>query len=107
MLCKANTRHIVLQSRSLVYNTTSSGHFGHANREQNHTIFRCYKIANFFQTRFKLLNSVLKMLNFQNIEKVISLHMYFKVFCSFLAAIFKDRSLTALLELNIFGNLIW
>ena len=68
MLCIANTRRIVLQSRSLVHNTTSSGHFGRAIR----TIFRCYKIANFFQTRFKLWNSVFKMkLNFQNIDASI------------------------------------
>ena len=33
----------------------------------------------FFQTRFKLWNSVLKMLNFQNTEKLISLHMHFKI----------------------------
>ena len=32
MLCIANTRCIVLQSRSLVHNTTSSGHFGRAIR---------------------------------------------------------------------------
>ena len=32
MLCIANTRLIVLQSRSLVHNTTSSGHFGRAIR---------------------------------------------------------------------------
>ena len=32
MLCIANTRRIVLQSRSLVHNTTSSGHFGRAIR---------------------------------------------------------------------------
>ena len=32
MLCLANTRRIVLQSRSLVHNTTSSGHFGRAIR---------------------------------------------------------------------------
>ena len=30
---------------------------------------RCYKITNFFQTRFKLWNSVLKMLNFLKILK--------------------------------------
>ena len=47
--------------------------------EQNRTIFSCYKIANFFQTRFKLWNSVFEMLNFQNMEKVISLHIHFKV----------------------------
>ena len=32
MLCIAKTRRIVLQSRSLVHNTTSSGHFGCAIR---------------------------------------------------------------------------
>ena len=82
MLCIANTRCIVLQSRSLVHNTTSSGHFGRAIRdhfwEQIRTIFRCYKIANFFQTRFKLWNSVFKMLNFRNIEKLIALQMHLK-----------------------------
>ena len=31
-------------------------------------IFWCYKIAKFFLTRFKLWNSVLEMLNFQNID---------------------------------------
>ena len=83
MLCIANTRRIVLQSRSLVHNTASSGHFGCAIRrpflEQNPTIFRCYKIAIFFQTRFKLWNSVFEMLKFQNTEKVISLHIHFKL----------------------------
>ena len=43
----------------------------------NRSIFGCYKMAIFFfQTRFKLWNSVFKMLNFQNIEKLISLHMH-------------------------------
>ena len=32
----------------------------------------------FFQTRFKLWNSVFKILNFPNIEKLISLHIHFK-----------------------------
>ena len=70
MLCIANTRHIVLQSCSLVHNTTSSGYFGCAIRIP-------FLRANFFQTRFKLWNSVLKVLIFQNIEKLISLHMHF------------------------------
>ena len=30
ILCIANTRRIVLHSRSLIHNTTSSGHFGRA-----------------------------------------------------------------------------
>ena len=39
-------------------------------REQSRSIFRRRKITNCFQTRFKLWNSVLKRLNFQNIEKL-------------------------------------
>ena len=88
-LCIANTHRIVLPSHSLVHNTTSSGHvtrhFGHSIWrpfwEQNHTPFRHYKIANFFQIWFKLWNtcSVFKMANFQNIEKLILLHMHFKL----------------------------
>ena len=77
MLCIAKARRIVLQSRSSVHNITSSGHFGHF-REQNRTIFRCYRIAIFFfQSRFKLWSNVSKMLNFQNIEILISLHRHF------------------------------
>ena len=43
MLCVANTRRIVLQSRSLVHNTTSSRHFG---RAYSKTIFES-KITQF------------------------------------------------------------
>ena len=32
MLCIANSRHVLLQSCSLVHNITSSGHFGRAIR---------------------------------------------------------------------------
>jgi len=45
-------------------------------RAKSPTTFRLYKIANFFPTRFKLWNGVLKMLNFQGIQKLISLHMH-------------------------------
>ena len=80
--CIANTRRIVLQSRSLVHNTTSSGHvnvrFEDHFWEQNRTMFRRYNIANFFQILFKLWSSVLKMLNFRNIEKLIALQMHLK-----------------------------
>ena len=83
MLCIDNTRCIVLQSPSLVHNITSSGHFGCVIRRPflraKSPIFRCYKITNFFQTRFKLWNSVFKMLNFQTIEKLILLHIHFKI----------------------------
>ena len=42
------------------------------------SLFTSYKIASwFFQTCFKLLNSVFKMLNFQNTEKLISLPVPF------------------------------
>ena len=75
MLCIANTRRNVLQSRSFVHNTMSSGHFGRAIRKP----FLRAKSHNFqfFQTRFKFQTSFFKMLNFQTIEKLISLHMHF------------------------------
>ena len=74
----ANTSCIVLQSRRFVHNTTSSchaiGYFGRPTFwptifETKITTFRRYKIANFFQTQFKLWDSILKMLNFQNNKK--------------------------------------
>ena len=60
MLCIANERRIVLQSRSLVPNTTSSGHI--AWPRDSKTIFESkiaqfsgvIKSPNFFQTRIKL-----------------------------------------------------
>ena len=67
-------------------NTTSSGHFGREIRRpfvraKSHN-FQVFLSRYFFQTRFKLWNSVLKMLNFQTIEELISLHIYFKAtFC--------------------------
>ena len=97
MLCIANTCRIVLQSRSLVTTLRHQDilaarfedHFG----EQNRIIFRCYKIADFFQTRFQLWNSAFEMLNFQNIEKVIPLHIHFKEdICTLLLCNKKYRS---------------
>ena len=80
MLCIANARRIVLQPRSLVHNTTSSGHFDRAIRRpflraKSHT-FRCFKIA---KHGLNFWNSVFKMLNFQNIEKLVSLHLHFNL----------------------------
>ena len=74
MLCIANTCRIVLQSRSLVttlrHQDILAARFEDYFREQSRSIFRRRKITNCFQTRFKLWNSVLKRLNFQNIEKL-------------------------------------
>ena len=84
MLCTANTSRILMESRRLVHSSTSchvTGHFGRAIRRAfliaKSRSGEIIEIANFFQTRFKLWSSVFKLLNFQNIEKLISLHMHF------------------------------
>ena len=72
------------------------------------TIFEsksCYKIANFFQTRFKLWNSVFKMLNFQNIEKLISLHMYLNASNQCFAQMHCKHSDSSCLLANYFGTI--
>ena len=52
MSCIANTRRIVLQSCSLVHNTTSSGHFGRAIRRP------------FFESKITPFSGVIKSPNF-------------------------------------------
>ena len=85
MLCIALVIHAVSYCNLILLSTTLRHQDILAKRfkdhfwEQNRTIFRCYKIADFFQTQVKLWKSVFEMLNFQNIEKVISLHIHFKL----------------------------
>ena len=80
MLWITNTRSIVLQSRCPQHYVIRT-----LWQRESKTVFES-KIAQFssvikspifLQTRFKLWNSVFKILNFQNIEKLISLHMHF------------------------------
>ena len=107
MVCIANTRRIVLQSHSLVHNIRHqdilAARFEDHFWEQNRTIFRCYKITNFFQTQIKLWDSVFKMLNIQDIEKLISLHIHFNgVKTSYAAGQLSNNPTTETIVLNWF-----
>ena len=93
MLCIANTRRIdlIVLSSTLRHQDVLATQFKDHFWEQNRTIFRCYKIANFFQTggsnfgiaslkcwTFKLLKNWIRFICTLN----KSLHL-FKTHCSF------------------------